>query len=418
MATRIPGLLLTDHTLTVPLDHAEPDGAQIEVFAREVVAVDKADAELPWLVFLQGGPGGAGPRPTDATGWVGRLATTHRVLLLDQRGTGRSTPLTARAIGQLPPAQQAAYIKHFRADSIVRDAEIFRHRIAGGRPWRTLGQSYGGFITLTYLSMAPEGLDGCLVTGGLPGLGATAAEIYERTFPRIATKNAQFYDRYPDDVQQIRRLADHLAEHDVRLPDGSRLSARRMRMLGRHFGMSDGFERVHWLLETAWDGGDISDRFREALLPDTSFVDGPVYALQEYCYAQGAATAWAADAEIASRPEFAAEADPLLLTGETMFRWMFEEISLLQPFAEAADLLAADTDWPPLYDRDRLASCEVPVVAALYFDDMYVDADLSLETARLLPRCRPWVTNQFEHDGLRRDTGVVGRLVDMLDGKA
>src|SRR2546430_14905056 len=61
---RHPGTVLTDRFFAVPLDHQRPDGEQIEAFAREVVAADKADADLPWLLFLQGGPGSArsGPR--------------------------------------------------------------------------------------------------------------------------------------------------------------------------------------------------------------------------------------------------------------------------------------------------------------------------------------------------------------------
>ena len=58
---QIPGLVLTDHDFSVPLDHAQPHGEQISVFAREVVAVDKTHANLPWLVFFQGGPGYASP---------------------------------------------------------------------------------------------------------------------------------------------------------------------------------------------------------------------------------------------------------------------------------------------------------------------------------------------------------------------
>jgi len=65
-ATRhLPGLALTDHTFTLPLDYARPDGEQIEVFAREVVAAGREEAQLPWLVFFQGGPGFASPRPMD-----------------------------------------------------------------------------------------------------------------------------------------------------------------------------------------------------------------------------------------------------------------------------------------------------------------------------------------------------------------
>lgn len=417
MTIRIPGLALTDHALQLPLDHGDPTGPTIEVFAREAVAVDKADEDLPWLVFLQGGPGGEGPRPLRADGWLGHVTKTHRVLLLDQRGCGRSTPLTARSSAGMSPQEFASYLRHFRADSIVADAEIFRKQVAGGKPWTSLGQSYGGFITLTYLSQAPEGLAGCMVTGGLSGLHASAPDVYAHTFPRIARKNAAYYERYPDDVVAVRRIADHLAAQDVMLPDGSRLTPERFRLVGSIFGMSYGFEHVHWLLDTAWDGDQLSDRFRQAVMAETSYANGPIYALQEYCYGgPGLPTGWAADAELAKRPEFAADAAPLLFTGETMFRWMFDQIPLLQPFAEAADILAAVEDWPALYDEDRLAGNTVPVVAAVYFDDMYVDADLSLDTARRVGNVRPWVTNEYEHDGLRSGT-VVERLMYMLAGK-
>src|SRR5271165_1735798 len=60
---RQPGTVLTDRTFPVPLDHANPGGEHIEVFAREVAAADAKSAELPWLLFLQGGPGFGSPRP-------------------------------------------------------------------------------------------------------------------------------------------------------------------------------------------------------------------------------------------------------------------------------------------------------------------------------------------------------------------
>jgi hypothetical protein len=57
---------------------------------------------------------------------------------------------------------------------------------------------------------------------------------------------------------------------------------------------------------------------------------------------------------------------------------------------------------------------EVPVAAAIYFDDPYVDRDLSLETAASVPGFRPWVTNEYLHNGLRADGGrIVARLLDL-----
>ena len=55
---------------------------------------------------------------------MARAIKDYRVLLLDQRGTGRSTP-----VGEIPgatPEEQAEYLTHFRADCIVRDAELIR----------------------------------------------------------------------------------------------------------------------------------------------------------------------------------------------------------------------------------------------------------------------------------------------------
>jgi pimeloyl-ACP methyl ester carboxylesterase len=417
--TRIPGLACTDHLFALPLDHADPHGRTIEVFAREVCAADKVREELPWLLFLQGGPGGKGPRPESATGWLGHLLRTHRVLLLDQRGTGRSTPVTAQTVRGMDPVELARYLRLFRADSIVADAELIRIRLTGDAPWETLGQSYGGFITLTYLSQAPHGLRACYVTGGLPGLTTTAEETYARTYPRVAAKNAEYYRRYPQDVAVVRAIADHLDSTDTRLPDGDRLTTRRLRTLGTAFGMSDGYERVHWLLEDAWRGDELSDAFRYQVMTTTGFIDSPIYALQEFAYGQGAVTTgWAAQRAIAAHPQFGEDADPLLFTGEMMYPWMFREIAALTPFAAAADLLAEADDWPALYDPIRLADNSVPVAAAVYFDDMYVDADLQLETARSVGNTRVWVTNEYEHNGLRvGGEHVLGRLMDMVAGR-
>jgi pimeloyl-ACP methyl ester carboxylesterase len=414
---------LTDHVFTVPLDHDDPAGPTIEVYAREAVDPARRAERLPWLLYLQGGPGGKSPRPMGSTpGWFAHALTTHRVLLLDQRGTGRSTPITAAAAARFPTGHSLArHLALHRADSIVRDAELIRRALCGDEPWETLGQSYGGFITLTYLSQAPEGLRACYITGGLPGVDATADDVYARTLPRISAKNAEFYRRYPQHVATVRRIADLLTAYDVRLPDGDRLTPERFRLLGLAFGMGDGFERVHYLLEDALDEfGRLTEVFLYQVMQQTGFVENPLFVvLQEAIYGQGGQpTGWAAERALAGSPEFAADADPLLFTGETMFPWMTRQIRGLRPFAEAADQLAAKTDWLELYDAQRLAANTVPVAAVVYHDDMYVDAELSLGTVRALGSARAWVTNEWEHDGVTASGGaVLARLMEMAAGR-
>ncbi|GAA4950009.1 pimeloyl-ACP methyl ester carboxylesterase [Nonomuraea thailandensis] len=412
----IPGMRVRDHVEQVPLDWSGPE-ATITVFARELVDPARDGEDLPCLLYLQGGPGGKGPRPVGMSGWLGRALETYRVVLLDQRGTGRSSRIDGRVMSALGAREGADYLARFRADSIVADAEHLRTTVFGGRRWSTLGQSYGGFLTLTYLSNAPEGLSACYVAGGLPSLDPDAAEVYRRTYPRVAAKNAEFYRRYPHHAETTARLADRLAEGDVLLPDGDTLTVRRLQSLGIDFGMKPGYERMHWLLDEARpdDGGGLPETFLHQVLARSSYADNPLFAaLQESIYGHGAgATAWAAQRERACHPAFAEDARPLLFTGEMIYPWMFEEIRALRPFRGAVELLAERDDWPPLYDLDRLAANDVPVAAAVYFDDMYVDSGLQLDTASRVGNAQAWVTNEYEHDGIGEER-VFARLTQLV----
>ena len=217
----VPGLHIEDRSAKVPLDWAghEPgrgfDGESISLFYRVVTAPEHVHDDLPLLVFLQGGPGGAGPRLLNPSsdGWIAEAVKHFRVVLPDQRGTGRSSRVDSHAMARLAAGgarAQADYLKRFLADSIVRDFEHLRRTEFGGSPWVTLGQSYGGFLTLTYLSLFPEGVAASFTCGGIPHVPANATEVYEHTFPRMARKTAQFYERYGVDADRVAAVADQL----------------------------------------------------------------------------------------------------------------------------------------------------------------------------------------------------------------
>lgn len=111
----------------------------------------------------------------------------HRPVLPIDRNT---LPLRGDA------AAQARYLEHFRADSIIADAELIRQAV-GSEPWTVYGQSYGGFCALTYLSFAPRGLREVLITGGLAPLTGSPERVYRETFRRVAARNAEYFGWYP-----------------------------------------------------------------------------------------------------------------------------------------------------------------------------------------------------------------------------
>jgi pimeloyl-ACP methyl ester carboxylesterase len=404
---RVPGAVLTEREHTVPLNHARADGPTITVFTREVAAPDGLDR--PYLLFLQGGPGFEATRPTSPpTGWMKEAIKEYRVLLLDQRGTGRSTPVGSQIPGQTAEAQ-AEYLTYFRADSIVRDAEAIRQEL-GVERWSVLGQSFGGFTSMTYLSFAPEGLREAIITGGLSPIGRPVDDVYSATYRRLIVQHRRYFERYPDDRALLRELLRRLDDEDVRLPNGDRLTARRFRQLGNWLGDSAGFERLHHIMELPF--GSLA--FLHDAAAGVQFERDPIYAtLHESSYADGVPTRWSAHRLLPDEVE-----EEGYLTAEHVFRWMWEDYGGLRPQRDAAHLLA-EYAWPALYDGDRLRHNEVPVVATIYVNDLYVEREFAEETAATIRGLRTWQTDEFEHNGLRADgERVLGRLVDMLRGRA
>ena len=419
------GMRTAEHYFEVPLDHFGGDGESITVFAREYVSADhseEAAAELPWLLYLQGGPGGRGNRFPALGGWSKAAARDFRILMLDQRGTGLSSPIDRKTLPlRGSDREQAEYLAHFRADSIVADAEAIR-RTLGAAPWTIYGQSYGGFCALSYLSFAPEGLREALIPGGLAPLSGPADRVYQATFRRVAARNAEYFGWYPQDRELVSRIARHLREHEELLPDGSRLTVERFQMVGSYLGGNTRVDGLHHLLEDAFvstpDGDRLSDGFLEQVRGLVSRASNPLYALMhESIYGQGEATDWAALRVLQSFPEFRPDAADPLLTGEMVYPWYFEQDPALRPLRAVAQLLAEKDDWKPLYDPERLALNNVPVAAAVYSDDIYVDRELSLETAAAVRGLQVWESDEFHHDGIADDgEAIFGRLLGMIRG--
>ncbi|MGA7207013.1 MAG: alpha/beta hydrolase, partial [Specibacter sp.] len=79
----IRGVAMRDHWFSAPLDHANPAGPAITLYARELFDAARGGEDLPWLLFLQGGPGGRGNRPLGFSGWLAAASKSFRILMLD-----------------------------------------------------------------------------------------------------------------------------------------------------------------------------------------------------------------------------------------------------------------------------------------------------------------------------------------------
>ena len=65
---------------------------------------------------------------------------------------------------------------------------------------------------MTYLSLAPEGLREVFIAGGLPPLERGPDDIYRETYRLCARKNRCYYERYPEDIERVQQIVEHLGK--------------------------------------------------------------------------------------------------------------------------------------------------------------------------------------------------------------
>lgn len=377
------------------------------VFARVL-----GDPAAPALLYLQGGPGF--PAPRERFAWMGvALKRGYQVVLLDQRGTGRSTRIDAAT----PELIRADMLAQLRADEIVADAEALREAMGFTR-WDVLGQSFGGFCLAHYLAAHPEGVGRALFTGGVPSISTGPEDVYRATFAKLKRRHLQFNEAYPAAERMVREVCRHLEAQEELLPTGERLSARRLRTVGIELGREGGFETLARLFEAPFHAnGRLRTDFLAEVGERVSFAKAPLYAaVHETIYGGTVpgATNWAAERVSAELDGFAPDASPgdaeFYLTGEHIFPFQFDEDPALRPFAQVAHELAVKDDWANLYAG---LGGGHDAYAAVYTDDIFVPRELSLETAEAIG-AKVFETDTYQHDGLRRHgEAVLGRLLDM-----
>ncbi len=194
------------------------------------------------------------------------------------------------------------------------------------------------------------------------------------------------------------------------------------------FGFHGGLDIVHdIILRASYDiesFGHLTRGSLSAIDRAMPFDEAIIYAiLHEPIYCQGEAPKWSAHRVIEEYPVFDLEKTDdshVYFTGEMIYPWMFEDYSELRKLDDVANMIANDSDWADLYDEEQLARNQVPTYACSYVEDMYVDFDLSMETARKVKACKVFTTNVMFHDAVRSRMDEVVRQAfalrdDVLD---
>ncbi|MFN3628750.1 MAG: alpha/beta fold hydrolase [Casimicrobiaceae bacterium] len=175
--------------LEVPEDHAAPAGKKIAIHVAILPALARRKAPDPVLLFA-GGPGQAASDLGRLAEALSAIRRTRDLILVDQRGTGKSKTLScppletprqdddwadprrtdetlARADWQRCLAELKGNPRRHRTDDYIADLERIRKAL-GIRKVNLWGGSYGSRVALRYMKRHPEVIRSAVLDGVAP----------------------------------------------------------------------------------------------------------------------------------------------------------------------------------------------------------------------------------------------------------
>jgi pimeloyl-ACP methyl ester carboxylesterase len=216
-------------TLSVPEDPAQPAGRRIELFVAVLRATGSPVAPDP-VFLIAGGPGGSITREfPKAASAFGRLNVHRDLVLLDQRGTGRSHPLGCAKPGsgldedaqQLRERLQScikgldADLRYYGTSDAIVDLDRVRAAL-GYERINLYGGSYGTRVALAYARAYPERLRAMVLDGVVPfglALGPNMARDAQRSLDGLFERcqsDASCKQTFPDSAADLRTLLTRL----------------------------------------------------------------------------------------------------------------------------------------------------------------------------------------------------------------
>lgn len=223
--------------VTVPENPAQPRGRQLQLFVARIPALSRQASPEP-LFIVAGGPGLAATTfYASAAPVFARIRRHHDLILVDQRGTGRSHPLlcqfdeqqiwdagedeTARVMrtcrAQLATDHDLA---QYTTSVAVRDLDAVRHALGYARI-SLYGSSYGTRVAQHYARRYPTHTQALILDGVVPPtriLGPStpldAQAALERVFERCRN-DAACKARFGDPAADYQQLRDKLSHASV-----------------------------------------------------------------------------------------------------------------------------------------------------------------------------------------------------------
>jgi pimeloyl-ACP methyl ester carboxylesterase len=231
----------------VPRDYARPDAGQWRLAVVVIRSATQPASPDP-VAYVSGGPGG--PLTVYAAAQAAHpLATGRDIILVDQRGTGRSEPLLCPSLeGSLADAlveaaidpaaeeRRRALFAACRADAAARgidlagfgtpvtveDFERVRQALGIAR-WNLFGVSYGTTVAMTLMARHPETIRAAVLDSInppdpiLPSWSANVADAVA-AFLAACRDDAGCAALYPDLAGTYRETLDQLRRQPLDLP--------------------------------------------------------------------------------------------------------------------------------------------------------------------------------------------------------
>jgi pimeloyl-ACP methyl ester carboxylesterase len=218
--------------LTVPEFRGSSSGRQLRLFVARIASLSRRRAPEP-LFILAGGPGlGASTFYTSAAAAFARIRRDHDIIIVDQRGTGKSHPLNCDADPQqlwdaaendIAQVMRECRIRLARDHDLtqyttsvaVQDLDAVRQALGYSRI-AMYGSSYGTRVAQQYARRHPERTHALILDGVVPAtqiLGPTTPLDAEHALTRIFARcraDAGCKQQFGDPEQDYRQLRDKL----------------------------------------------------------------------------------------------------------------------------------------------------------------------------------------------------------------